>query len=92
MMTLESLGQQRTHPTLSTEDGGRKMPPLPQLSLEGARLVGHHQEVEAALRSSSILPNHHAMLGIAFTKFRSAESGIMEVFCGLAKGFELSAF
>lgn len=47
---------------------------------------------EATLSSSSILPDHRAMLDTAFTKFRSTEAGIMEVFLGLAKGFEVSAF
>ena len=59
------------------------------LGLGGAELSGRQQEVEAALSSSSILPDHRAMLGTAFTQFRSAEAGILEVFLGLAKGFEV---
>ena len=58
--------------------------------LEGAELSRHHHEVEAVLSGSSILPDHRAMLGMAFTQFRSAEAGILEAFLGLAKGFEVS--
>ena len=41
------------------------------LGLEGAELSRRQEEVEAALSGSSILPVHRAMLGTAFTQFRS---------------------
>ena len=88
-MTLESQGRQGTPPAPSTEDGARRTP-LPTLGLGGAELSGHQQEVEVALSSSSNLPDHRAMLGAAFTKFRFVEAGILEVFLGLAKGLEVS--
>ena len=59
------------------------------LGLEGAELSRHQQELEAALSSSSVLPDHHAMLGTAFTQFRSAETGILDLFLGLTKGLEV---
>ena len=82
---LESQGRQGT----STGDGARKTPPS-VLGHGGAELSGCQLEVEAVLSSSSILPAHRAMLGMVFTQFRSAEAGILEVFLGLAKGFEVS--
>ena len=84
--TLESQGRQGTPPAPLTGDGARRTPP-PMFGLEGAELSRRHQEVEAALSGSSILPDHRAMLGTAFTQFRSAEAGILEAFLGLAKGF-----
>ena len=44
---------------------------------------------EEALSSSSLLPDQRAILDAALSQFRSAETGIMEVFLSLAKGFEV---
>lgn len=48
--------------------------------------------MEATLNSSSILPDHRALLGTTFTQFRSAVARILEAFIGLAKGFEAYIF
>lgn len=87
--TLESQGRQGTPPAPSIGDGARRTP-TPMLGLEGAELSRRQQEVEAALSSSSILPDHRAMLGTALTQFRSSETGILELFLGLTKGLEAS--
>lgn len=55
-----------------------------------AELLGRQWEVEEALNSSSILPNHRAMLGTAFTHFWSTEAGILDIFLNLAKGSEVN--
>jgi len=47
--------------------------------------------VEAAVGSSSLLLEHRATLGVAYSKFQLAEAGIMEAFISLAKGFEASS-
>lgn len=58
----------------------------------GAELSERQREVETALNSSSIFPDHRAMLRMAFNQFRFAEAGILEAFLGLAKDFELTHF
>lgn len=54
-------------------------------------LSGHQQAVEATVNSSTLLPDHRAILGMALSKFQLAEAGILEVFLSLAKGFETSS-
>ena len=50
---------------------------------------GWHNEVEDALRHSSILPEHRSLLGMTYKQFWSAEVGIAESFISLSKGFEV---
>lgn len=54
-----------------------------------AKLAEHRRAAEAALTSSSLLPEKHTMLGATLGWFRTAEAGVMEVFLSLAKCFEL---
>lgn len=70
----------------------------PQLGPNRVQLPGCQQAVEAAIGSSSLLPEHRATLpehratlGTAYSKFQLAEAGIMEAFVSLAKGFEASS-
>lgn len=84
--TLVSLGQQGAPSAPLTEDGAKKTPPSMH-GLEGTELVGRQQGAEAALNSSALLPEHHAILGMAFTQFWSTEARILDAFLGLAKGF-----
>ena len=80
--------------------GSRGLPSLPRRG-EGAEAVplsppvlgqvymGWQKEMEVAMMSSSIIPEHRAVLGTALHHFRSAEAGIEEAFKGLFKGFEV---
>lgn len=61
------------------------------LGHEGVKLMERQRVMEAALNSSSILPDHHALLGMTLTQFRPAEAGIL-AFLGLPKGFEVCIF
>lgn len=68
LMTSKSSGRAQTPPTpLTGYDMGRVFSPL--LGPEGAELSGRQQPVEAAVNSSSLLPDHHAILGAAYSKF-----------------------
>ena len=51
--------------------------------------MGWPKEMEVALMSSSIVPEHRAVLGTALHHFQSAEAGIKEAFKGLSKGFQI---
>ena len=87
-VVLESRDRQATPPP-PTADGGAPSTSLPPLGHRGAELEERRHAAEAALTSSSILPEQRALLGAALNQFRSAEAGVMEVFLGLAKGFEV---
>lgn len=50
---------------------------------------GWPEEMEVALRSSSIMEEHRALIGTSLSSFRPAETGMHEVFKGLFKGFEV---
>ena len=84
-------GHQGVPPTPSAKDIARVSPP-PQLGLEGVELSGHQREVETAITSSSLLPEHRAVLGTVLTKFRSAETEMLNAVLGLVKGFEVKTF
>ena len=68
LTTLESQGD-KGRPLLRQPETGQEGRRHPMLGLEGAELSRRQQEVEAALSSSSVLPDHRAMLGTAFTQF-----------------------
>lgn len=66
--TLESPGRTGTSPAPPPGgDAGRT--PSPMLGPKEVELPGRRREVEVALTNSSILPEHRAMLGMAFTQF-----------------------
>lgn len=76
-------------PIPSTKDGvGRASSPL--LGPDRAEEIGHQQIVEEAINSPFLLPEHRAIIGVAYSKFQLAEAGIMEAFLGFAKGFEVN--
>lgn len=90
-MTLGSSSRARTSPALSPRDDVGKVP-SPTLGPEGVELLGRGREVDAALISPSIFPEHRAMLGVSFRQFQSAKAGVLDVFLNHAKGFEVSIF
>lgn len=52
-------------------------------------ILVRHQEIEDALKSTLILPEHRAVLSTAYNQFRSVEARMMEAFISLSKGFEV---
>lgn len=75
-------------PPLPPADGGAPRTSFSQIGHGDAELAESQREVEVALKSPSILPDHRAILGTALNQFWFAEAGMMEVFLGLSKGFK----
>lgn len=70
-----SSGRAQTSPApLTGSDAGRASSPL--LGPGGAGQTGPQQAVVAAINASSLLPEHRAILGMAFTKFQQSHAGI----------------
>lgn len=87
-VVLESCDQQEMPPP-STTNGGAPSTSLSPCGNREAELAERRRVAEAALTSHSILLKQRALLSAALSQFRSAKAGIMEVFLGLAKGFEV---
>ena len=62
---------------------------LPQPTAQGRAGAGWTEEMEDALKGSSIKEEHRALIGMALQGYRSAGAGLHEVFKNLVVGFEV---
>jgi hypothetical protein len=94
----ESLGQSLVQPTSTSAPPHQaeairvetpEVIPPPQPTAQGWAGVGWTEEVEEALRGSSIKEEHRALIGTALEGYRSAGAGLYEVFKNLIVGFEV---
>ena len=80
---LETFGAPRSSEQLPLMGGGP--PALPATSVQ-AELSG---SLSTALKSASIVDEHHTLMGAVIGKIQSAESGLNESCLSLIKGFEV---
>jgi hypothetical protein len=63
--------------------------PPPQPTAQGWAGAGWTEEMEDALKGSSVKEEHRALIGTALQGYRSAGAGLHEVFKNLIAGFEV---
>ena len=63
--------------------GGVPIPPATSVQLEVSNTLS------AALKSASIIDEHHALMGAVIDKIQSAENGLNEAYISLITGFEV---
>ena len=80
---LETFGPPGSGKQLPLTGGG---PPAPPATSVQAELPG---SLSTALKSASIVDEHHTLMGAVIEKIQSAESGLNESCLSLIKGFEV---
>jgi hypothetical protein len=94
----EGLGQSSAQPMSTSApplqaeaarvDASEVIPP-PQPTTQGRAGAGWTEEMEDALKGSSVKEEHRALIGTALQGYRSAGAGLHEVFKNLIAGFEV---
>jgi hypothetical protein len=92
----EGLGQSLAQPASApppqakaTQVDAPEVLPPPEPTAQGWASAGWTEEMEDALKGSSIKEEHRALMGTALESYRSAGAALHEVFKNLAAGFEV---